>query len=108
MKLLMVIKRHCKPGNHHARLHTLKLLSLWLLLHYAAETDTVLPLEKSDDITDACYVSFNDACVESPQIRDAALALMSLQSPQQGKQFVNTSYYNICIKNRCIRKKFIQ
>ena len=85
---LSIIKRNSKPGNHHARLHTLKLLSLWFLLHYAGETYTVQPLEKSDDITDAYYVSSNDVCVASPQIRDAALALMSLQSPQQGKQFL--------------------
>ena len=91
MKLFMVIKRNSKPGNHHARLHILKLLSLWslwLLLRSAAEDDTILPAEQNDDITDAYYVSSNDVCVASPQLRDAALALMSLQSPQQGKQFL--------------------
>ena len=53
-----------------------------------AGNDTVLPPEHNDDTTDAYYVSSNDVCVASPQLRDAALALMSLQSPQQGKQFL--------------------
>ena len=58
------------------------------MLRSAAEDDTILPAEQNDDITDAYYVSSNDVCVASPQLRDAALALMSLQSPQQGKQFL--------------------
>ena len=58
------------------------------MLRYAAEDDTILPAEQNDDITDAYYVSSNDVCVASPQLGDAALALMSLQSPQQGKQFL--------------------
>ena len=58
------------------------------MLRSAAEDDTILPAEQNDDITDAYYVSSNDVCVASPQLRDAALALKSLQSPQQGKQFL--------------------
>ena len=59
-----------------------------MLLVNTAGDDKVLPAEQNDDITDAYYVSSNDVCVASPQLRDAALALMSLQSPQQGKQFL--------------------
>ena len=89
MNFLAVIKRNSEPGNHHARLPTLKLLSLWslwFLLGYAAEDDTVLPAEKNDDITEPYYVFSKDVCVTSPQLRDAALALMSLHSPPQGKK----------------------
>ena len=57
-----------------------------MLQVYTAGDDTVLPAEQNDDTTDA-YVSSNDVCVASPQLRDAALALMSLQSPQQGKKY---------------------
>ena len=57
------------------------------MLGYAAEDDTVLPAEKNDDITEPYYVFSKDVCVTSPQLRDAALALMSLQSSQHGKQF---------------------
>ena len=63
------------------------------MLRSAAEDDTILPAEQNDDITDAYYVSSNDVCVASPQIRDAALALMSLQSPQQGKQFYQSRLF---------------
>ena len=56
-----------------------------MLLDNTAGDDTVLPPEQSDDITDAYYVSSNDVCVASPQLRDAALALMSLHSPPKGK-----------------------
>ena len=52
-----------------------------------AGDDRVLPAEQNDDITDDYYVSSNDVCVASPQIRDAALALMSLHSPPQGKKY---------------------
>ena len=65
-----------------------------MLLVNTAGDDRALPAEQNDDITDAYYISSNDVCVASPQLRDAALALMSLQSPQQGKQFFNTFYYN--------------
>ena len=61
-----------------------------VLFCYAAEGDTVLPAEQNDDITDAYYVSTNDVCVASPQLRDAALALMSLHSPSRGNCFINT------------------
>ena len=57
-----------------------------------AGDDTVLPAEQNDDITDAFYVSPNDLCVASPQIRDAALALMSLHSPPPVKN-IKTKFY---------------
>ena len=78
-----------------------------MLLVNTAGDDRALPAEQNDDITDAYYVSSNDVCVASPQLRDAALALMSLQSPPlQGKQFFNTSYYNICILKIDVLKKY--
>ena len=54
--------------------------------------------EPTDDIiTDPLSVASTDLCVSSPQIYDAAMGLMSLQSPQLGTYsyiFMGITVYN--------------
>ena len=79
--------RTLKPSLLKKTLLPRKTFSCCMLQVDTAGDDRVLPAEQNDDITDDYYVSSNDVCVASPQIRDAALALMSLHSPPQGKKY---------------------